>query len=61
MAGTRLLSTQGKVLSPVEVITIDHGNTRDTRVIPDGGAALYQVGGQVYALSVEVLDFARKP
>lgn len=54
-------STQGKVLTLIEQVANDHGFTSDTRVIPDGGAALYRVGGQVYALSVEVLDFTKKP
>ncbi len=58
---TPITSTQGKVLAPIDLIASEHGYTRDTRVIPDGGAALYQVGGQVYALSVEVLDFTQKP
>lgn len=58
---TAISSTQGKVLAPIDLIASDHGYTKDTRVIPDGGAALYQVGGQVYALSIEVLDFTKKP
>jgi hypothetical protein len=56
-----ITSTQGQVLTPIDLVTSDHGYTRDTRVIPDGGAALYQVGGQIYALSVEVLDFSKQP
>lgn len=56
-----LLSTQGKVLTPIELVGSDLDRNRDTRVIPDGGAAIYHFDGQTFALSIQVLDFTRKP
>ncbi|HEX3134684.1 MAG TPA: hypothetical protein VHX44_14030 [Planctomycetota bacterium] len=58
---TAITSPNGKILTPIELVASDHGYTRDTRVIPDGGAAIYHVGDQAYAVSVEVLDFTKRP
>lgn len=48
-------------LAPIDLIAFDQDRSRDTRVIPDGGAAIFQFAGQTVALSIEVLDFTRKP
>ncbi len=54
-------STAGKVLVAIELPEQEHQRSRDTRIVPNGGAALYRFGDQVYALSFEVLEYVKKP
>lgn len=36
-------------------------SSQDTRLVPVGGAALYGSGDRIYAVTVEVLDYAQSP
>jgi len=56
-----LKNQQGQQLTPLDLVDLHQDRIRDTRVIPSGGAAIYPFAGQFYALSVEVLDFTKKP
>jgi hypothetical protein len=50
---------KGLPLVPIETPEVTSDNSRDTRVIPSGGASLYRFGDHAYAITFEVLDYAQ--
>ena len=50
---------KGQPLMPIETPEVTSDNSRDTRMVPLGGASLYRFGDHAYAITFEVLDHAR--
>jgi hypothetical protein len=50
---------RGQKLLPLEMPDASSDTSRDTRLVPPGGAALYRFGERTYALTFEVLDYAK--
>jgi hypothetical protein len=50
---------KGQSLMPIETPDVTSDNSRDTRMVPSGGASLYRFGDHSYAITFEVLDYAQ--
>ena len=50
---------KGQSFMPIETPEVTSDNSRDTRMIPLGGASLYRFGDHAYAITFEVLDYAQ--
>jgi hypothetical protein len=56
---TQINDARGQSLMPIETPEVTSDNSRDTRMIPSGGASLYRFGEHAYAITFEVLDYAQ--
>lgn len=61
-AGTSDIATaDGKTQLSIDLSKLSMDKTHDTRLIPPGGAAIYDYEDHHYALVFEVLDYAKNP
>ncbi|GDY14541.1 hypothetical protein LBMAG53_34190 [Planctomycetota bacterium] len=56
---TKVQAGDGRWLADITLPDASFDSAKDTRLIPSGGAAIYQLGGRIYAITCEVLDYTK--